>query len=198
VSASAVEVERTWTEEHIARGRQLATQADRCPWELGDLALAAVPIGQSGVNSGAYKVLKCFAVEIGVESSTLRRQRDVANSWPGATRVAPATWDAHRALAGSPSDALHRKAILEELSNDDGRVTANKVRKYLAGQSPKKSRRDRALEVLDRQTRFVDDLRKIAADAEPLPESVRDRYRARAAELKEALDLMLRLAEGEV
>lgn len=181
----------TWTDEQIARGRELAETADRCPWEMGDLALAAVPIGQRNVNDGSLTELKEFARQIGVEPSTLRRQREVARQWPDALRSASATWTAHKHLSGPVSDAPYRKAILEELSagKEPGRrVTADDVRKYLGGSSsraPGDVAIDLALDVLDRITKLHAQLDRAERkrDGKPWPaQKVRARYAARLAD----------------
>lgn len=203
-NGAAAEVERTWTDEHVARGRELVTAGDRCPWELGDLSLEAIPrrdIGGDMEDRREHgRQVRAFAVEIGVEFNTLRTYRKTAFSWPADRRRSAASFEAHKALGGPPSDAPHRAKIMDELAAQSvtGRVTRDEIRKYLSSGSSRKTGVDFALEVLDLLTKAHQALDKAERRQGPQPfpqRKVRDRYAARLADAEQLAARIRAIAE---
>lgn len=123
---------RSW-KTLVELGRVAALKGNNARWTLGDLALEAVPMGAHGGNrrseqgdTRTLEKLARYATEVGVEVETLDSYRKVASAWPEDTRVASASWSAHRealTLAGSRDEA-HR--VLAGVRGE--RVTVDAVR----------------------------------------------------------------------
>lgn len=185
-ATDTVPVAVTWTDEQVARGRELAAAADNCPWELGDLSLEAIPArGEGGPTDESREhgnAVRAFATEIGVEFNTLRAYRGVATSWPIECRHSMATWMAHKVLGGTAADAPHRRVILDELAAGKPpgrRVQRSDVQRHLGAGSVRRNRRDKAGDVVDRFDKVLVHLEKVAEDPDPLPERTRKAYEAR-------------------
>lgn len=90
----------SWT-KLVAAGKVAARQEGDAKWVLGDLALEVAPMGSGQAHNGSTETLERYAEEIGVEFDALRQYRFVSDAWPHGTRVARASWTAHRELAGN-------------------------------------------------------------------------------------------------
>jgi hypothetical protein len=131
-SANATaEIAVPWTPDHERRLREVAHAAGDRKWELGDVALEAVPMGPRGRTSGALRLIGELAARVGIEATTLRTARSTSYAWPRSTRLTDVTWSGHAAhIVGGPNRARERAAYLRRLAEKaDGRVTADLVRR---------------------------------------------------------------------
>ncbi len=120
--------------DYLTRGRQLVKAGESTAWELGDYILEAFPVGEPGVASGVAAGLRALAAEIAGEPEQLKQYRKVAVAWPKGFRSPFATWSAHKAYSGPPSEAVQRLAVLESLPrNEHGIVTKQAVRNMTKG-----------------------------------------------------------------
>lgn len=112
-----VPIEVPWTEAQEDRLRELAQHEEHDQWDIGDLALAAVPMGKGTGNNQAKAYLELLAHRTGFELSQLKRNRDVANAWPHPTRVGCGSFTAHKAYTtGGPKKAPERQALFERIA----------------------------------------------------------------------------------
>ncbi|MEU2840932.1 DUF6192 family protein [Streptomyces sp. NPDC007076] len=89
--------DRQWS-RYVRQGRDLVQEESRIQFELGDLALKMVPIGEDGRTHGVFIVLDRYADQIGSNVHTLMEYRAVAHAWPPDQRVPDVAWSVHRAF----------------------------------------------------------------------------------------------------
>lgn len=119
---------RTW-KSLVAAGRKAVAREADAKWELGDLALEVEPKGKRGAHTGALERLREYADEIGIEPDQLRQYRDVAAAWSDATRVASASWSAHRELMAEPDRAKYLRDLAKRQPPEGyGAWTVNAIR----------------------------------------------------------------------
>lgn len=120
--------------DYLTRGRHLVKAGESTAWELGDYILEAFPFGDHGVKTGVAAGLRALAAEIAGEPDALTAFRKVAHSWPEGSRLPSASWAAHQAYMGPPSEAPARRRVLESLPrNEHGMVTKQAVRNMTKG-----------------------------------------------------------------
>lgn len=86
----------------VERGRALVETHSRACWELGDLALEAVPmVGTGGVDQGVKRTLTEYAEAIGITTAYLSDMRLTANAFPPEARASNASFTAHLILANA-------------------------------------------------------------------------------------------------
>lgn len=127
-------VEVKFTEKQLARYHELGEREQSLPWEWGDQLVKDFPIAEEGVrNIGVTEHLRALAASPDVNTdsaATLEKRREVSGAWPSATRVADATWAAHRSLTASKYGTPKQRAeILKNLAahSENGRVTERDV-----------------------------------------------------------------------
>lgn len=113
-------------DELVRRGREVAQRLSKSQWELGDLALKVVPMGEQHKHNGSIERLQQYADEIGVAFDALDLYRRVAAAWPDRTRIRSASWSVHRELMSHPQ----RGRILEALVRKHERVTVDLARRH--------------------------------------------------------------------
>lgn len=179
--------------DYLTRGRQLVKAGESTAWELGDFVLEAFPIGDHGVNTGVAAGLRALAAEIAGEPDMLTQYRKVAHGWPEGFRYPSATWSAHKALMGPPSDAATRRAVLESLPrNEHGMVTKQAVRNMTKGNTGGKPGWHELLgRVGDAVNDAIKHMEKVDAEVDREPnQAFKDKateYAARSESLAESL-----------
>ena len=99
-------------------------------WALGDWALAKVPVGAAGPNTGGLALLKELAAEKDVSYRALLQYRGVSHDWPPETRRPDVAWSVHDVLR---YDDDRFQLIWTEV----GRSTTE-AKKYVRSRSPKR------------------------------------------------------------
>jgi hypothetical protein len=123
-----------WTDRDLDHLRDLVRAEEASAWEIGDVLLEHMPMGPVGVKTGVAAKIRQIAAEVDAEPKTLTLYRTVAHGWPDTTRVASATWAAHRAYMGPPSSAHARASTLLGLPrNEHGKITVQAVKALTRG-----------------------------------------------------------------
>lgn len=118
-----------WTPADEDALRELAHHARADQWQVGDLAARVIPVGNTRANTGALALVRELADRAGMEFATLKKARSASAAWPPATRVRAASWSAHATyLTGGAANAIDRAALLQQLADQHGHVTADAVR----------------------------------------------------------------------
>jgi hypothetical protein len=104
----------TWTEV-VGRLRAYDEKRGRISFDMGDLALAVVPMGDDHARTGATERLTALADAAGVSLRMLEQRRQVSHGTPEGTRVPSVAWSAYREVALT-APAEERPRLLEMLA----------------------------------------------------------------------------------
>lgn len=128
----------TWA-EGVARMRVYDLERGANAWNMGDLALAMIPLGDDRSHNGAKQKLLDLAEEVGTEARLLEVRRFVASKVPDVIRMTSVSWSAYREVVEAALSEEERLALFERFKTRadtiSGRWTVNAVRP-LIGRKP--------------------------------------------------------------
>src|SRR5262245_37502051 len=116
----------------VERLKQIDTSQTAGAWEMGDVALAMVPMGTDHTNNGADEKVRVLADAAGIDREVLKRRRLVAHLFPEVSRVTSVSWSVYREI-GNLSDQAERDRLVTMLKTEtpdtvSGRWTVSAVR----------------------------------------------------------------------
>jgi len=118
----------------VDRLRELAQHESQGAWEMGDIALALVPMGADHTNNASEEKLGILAESAGLGQEMLRQRRQVSYRFPEGTRVPSAPWSVYRELLGASAKERERLIKImrtEEPGTKSGRWTVSAVRERM-------------------------------------------------------------------
>src|SRR5262245_32971636 len=115
----------------VERLKELSEQEGQTAWEMGDIALAMVPMGADHAHNGADEKVRVLAEAAGIDPTVLRQRRQVASTFPQGTRVPSVSWSVYRELLNV--EPTERERLLQMIRTEkpgtvSGRWTVSAVR----------------------------------------------------------------------
>jgi hypothetical protein len=104
-------------QQAVDRIRELDASEGMTAFEMGDVVLDQVPMGDDHANNDRDTILTRLASETGVDYEVLRQRRFVSSRVPQGTRVPSVTWAVYREIA-QVSDERERGKLLKKVATD--------------------------------------------------------------------------------